>query len=132
MEVNNNKKIDLISIFRYILALPISIIVFYFVGQVLVFANSWTYIHQINTFMVFFIVLIKNIILVVTLYMILPGKKRLITTILSGVMMILSLATAYIYIINLHNSLASIYIIQIFIWIGIILFIHIKVANRKI
>ncbi|MGL4450184.1 MAG: hypothetical protein ACRCTZ_03195 [Sarcina sp.] len=130
MEISRQSQVKLSNIVRYILALPVSFILFYVIGNILLLAAGWSYIAELNKFLVLPIIFIKNIVLAISLYIIMPKLKRGITTI-AGIMMIaLSLMTIYIYIINGTSSIASIYTMQIIIWVGIIIFIYLKLPRK--
>ena len=130
METSKNKGFKIINLLRYVVALPVSIIAFYFVGEILLGFANWSYVAGVNKFFVLPIVFIKSVVLASCLYIILPSKKRLGVSLVGIVMIILSSITAYIYIKNGVAVFAGIYIIQTIIWLGTIIFIGVKLSKK--
>ena len=130
MEISRNRKINFMNIIRYIVALPVGIILFYSVGELLLALANWSYMIELNKFLVLPIILMKNMVFAASLYIIIPNFKKSMVALVGSTMIILSVITTYLYVINGEMSLASIYIIQIIIWIGIFTFIHFKLSHK--
>lgn len=130
MRTSRQREFKFTDIVRYIVAIPVGLLLFYIVGEVLLILASWSYITQLNKFLVLPIIFIKNIVLASSLYAIIPRFKRVLIIIIGGIMISLSIVTIYIYITNGTSSLASIYTMQIIIWIGIIIFVLRKFLRK--
>ena len=130
MERSSKRKSNFINIIRYILALPVAFILFYIIGEIMLIFANWSYIIELNKFLVLPVIFIKNVVLAMSLYMITPNFKKVIVTVIGSIMIFLSIITTYLYITNGESSFASIYIMQIIIWIGIITFIYFKLPHK--
>lgn len=130
MERARKRKINFINIIRYILAIPVAFILFYIIGEIMLIFANWSYIIELNKFLVLPVIFIKNVVLAMSLYIIIPNFKKVIVIVIGAIMIILSMITAYLYITNGEASFASIYIIQMMIWIGIIIYIYFKFPHK--